>query len=231
MKSFLFLPALFVTSALLAQQRDTIFLERIVTDTPDPLYHDIFIDSTAAVRNKLTSFAFHHFDSTTYFDQLAALRPLKKASISALKDVPRKWIALYKWKNKYYLYSPSDFGNHSKVEMNDSTMVDFSMEGPQPSSYKKITRISATKLVIERANYWKGDRVEVQIIDTAKGIAVFSFGATKYRKGYRVLMVDAAKAHLFPTIVNYCETDKQGEFEFDELNFATLLKAKPTRKK
>jgi hypothetical protein len=37
-------------------------------------------------------------------------------------------------------------------------------------------------------------------------------------------MVDVSKAFLFPTIVNDCPTDKQGEYDFDNTDFTSLLK-------
>lgn len=231
MKKFFFCLSLLFSYSLFAQQGDTVFLKRTSTDIPYPFYHAIFVDTTSAVRDKLTSFNFLQFDSATYFEQLSALRPLKKYPSALLKSFPRKWIALYKWKSNYYLYDPSDFGNHMKIEINDTTMTDYTIEGPQPSSIKKIRRPSDTRLLIERANAWKGSRVQVQLIDRSKGIAVFSFGRTKYGKGYQVLMVDAAKAHLFPTIVNYCETDKQGEFDFEKPKFASQLNTTKGKRK
>jgi hypothetical protein len=39
-------------------------------------------------------------------------------------------------------------------------------------------------------------------------------------------MVSVDKAHKFRTIINYCETDKMSEFEFDEIDFKKLEQQK-----
>jgi hypothetical protein len=218
MKMHLFFLVLLISSTLFAQQRDTVFIKRTVADTPYPFYHAVFIDTTSESRNALTSFAFDKYDSATYFDQLASLRTLKYSKVSLLKGLPKKWIALYKWKNEYHLYHPSDFGNHYKFEITDSTTIDFTMEGAEPSRLNKVSFLSPTRISVYRSNYWRSKKVQIDIIDKIKGIAVFTISPNKYRKkAHKVLMVDATKAHLFPVIVNYCETDKQAEFEFDKI--------------
>jgi hypothetical protein len=223
MKLHLLLLALLISSTLFAQQRDTVFLKREITDNPYPFYHAIYIDSTDEIRNALTSFTFNNFDSATYSYHLERLRPLKRNINSIVKDFPKKWIALYIWKNDYYLYYPSDFGNHARFEITDSTTVDFSMEGPEPSRLNKLSFLSPTQLLINRSNYWEGKKVNINLIEKSKGIAVFTFSPSKYNKeGYHRLFVDATKAYLFPIIVNYCKTDKQGEFEFDKIDFKRL---------
>ena len=196
-----------------------------MADTPNGFYHAVFIDTAVKYKNALTSFAFNDFDSSTYFDQLTKLRPVTNNTTADIKDVPQKWIALHKWKDNYYLYYPSDFGYHYRFAITDSTTIDYTMEGPEPSRLNKILFLSLTTLVIDRTNYWEGKKVQIEIINTAKGIAVFTFSATKYNKeGYQLLMVDVTKTHLFPTIVNYCRTDKQPEFDFDKTDFKTLTK-------
>ncbi len=225
MKVLLLILALLISSMLLAQQDDTVFLKREVADRPYPFYHAVFIDTGIKFKTELTSFNFNHFDSATYFDQLTNLRPLKNSKTSIKNNFPRKWIALYKLKGKYYLYRPSDLGNLFRFELTDSTTIDFSMEGPEPSRINKVSFPSPTQAIITRTNYWEGKQVSIKIVDQAKGIAVFTFSPTKYNKhGYKILMVDGAKAHLFPIVVNYCQTDKQPEFEFDKIDFKSLTK-------
>lgn len=222
MKFYIFLLTLFISSEMFAQSRDTIFLLRETAETPYTFYHAVFIDTSVNFKTKLTNFSFNNYDSATYFDQLTRLRPLKKAS---LNDFPKKWIALYRLKGKCYLYKPSDFGYHFRFELTDSTTIDFTMEGPEPSRLNKISIVTPTQAVIDRTNYWEGNGVTIKLVDTAKGIAVFAFSPTKYDKeGYQVLMVDARKAHLFPVVVNYCPTDKQPEFDFDKIDFKSLMK-------
>lgn len=225
MKVYFSLLALIFSSNLFAQHRDTIFLKREVGGRSYPFYHAIFIDTTAQYRNELTSFSFNRFDSTQYFYQLKGLKPLINDGSSLRSKFPRKWIALHELKGRFYLYWPSDFGYHFRFEITDSTTIDFTMEGPEPSRLDKVSLLSPTHLIISRINFSQSESVDIKIIDTAKGIAIFTFSPTKYDKnGYQILMVDKAKAFQYPIIVNYCSTDKQQEYQFDEIDFKSLLK-------
>ena len=209
---------------MFAQQADTIFLKRVTADTPYTFYHAIFIDTSTYLKTELINFSFTNYDSATYFDQLINLRPLKTSKVTS-KDFPKKWIALYQLKGRYYLYKPSDFGYHFRFEITDSTTIDYTMEGPEPSRLDKITFVSPNQAIINRTNYWGGKSVSIRLVDIEKGVAVFTFGPTKaYKEGYQILMVDVGKAHLFPVVVNYCPTDKQAEFDFDRIDFKSLLK-------
>lgn len=224
MKLLILVLTLTISSGLFAHGRDTIFIQRETADTPYAFYHAIFIDTGMEFQNQLTRFNFDKYDSATYFEQLTNLRPLKHNNVS-LNSFPKKWVALYKLKGKYYLYTPSDFGNHFHFEITDSTTIDFTMEGPEPSRLDKISFVSPTQVVIDRTNYWEGKYVVINLVDKAKGIAVFTFSRTNNSKdGRQVLMIDARKAHMFSTIVNYCPTDKQSEFDFDKIDFKSLLK-------
>lgn len=214
---------LIITTNLLATQPDTFFLKRVVTDTPYKIYHAIFIDTGMSFKTRLLNFNFSNYDSATYFGELKAM-PYLPGIKTSIKEFPKKWIALYQWKGKYYLYHPSDFGNHYRFEITDSTSIDFTMEGPEPSRLINVTMPSPSKVIITRKNLWDGQHLEIKMIDKRKGIAVFTFGPTKFNNTpHRVLMVDAMKAHLYSIIVNYCATDKQSEFDFDKVNFKSLL--------
>jgi hypothetical protein len=207
-----------------AQNRDTIFLLRETADTPYAFYHAVFIDTSMKFKNELTNFNFNSYDSATYFDQINRLRPLKVMP-AFQNDFPKTWVLLYRLKGKYYLYNPSELGYNFRFKITDSTTIDYTMEGPEPSRLNKISFVSPTQAIIDRTNYWEGKHLSIKLVDIKKGVAVFTFSPTKYNKeGYQVLMVDARKAHLFPVIVNYCPTDKQPEFDFDKIDFKTLLK-------
>lgn len=224
MKRYILLLTLIISYTILAKDLDTSSVKTEPGYRRDLLYPEILTDTNQKYRNELTNFTFDHFDSTTYFDQLKSLRPLSyKKTIPS--SFPRKWIALYQRKGKFFLYRPCDWGYHFRFEITDSTTINYTMEGPEPSRLEKIYFPSTTDAIIEGTNYWEGRRVEIKQLDTTKGISVISFGPTKFRKGVScVLMVDARKAHLFPVIVNDCPTSKALEMDFDKIDFELLLK-------
>ncbi|HCL05647.1 MAG TPA: hypothetical protein DHW64_06655 [Chitinophagaceae bacterium] len=225
MKRYISLLALIISYTTFAQHADTAFVKGELTEGSNPGSPAIFIDTSGRAKRELTNFVFNHYDSATYFEQLKRLRPLKHKK-TVPENFPRKWIVLYQLKGKNYLYRPCDWGYHFRFEITDSTTINYTMEGPEPGRLDKISFPSKTHAIIEATNYWEGRRVEIKLVDTAKGIAVVTFGPTKYREGVnRVLMVDAKKVHLFPIIVNYCPTSKVQEIiDFDKIDFKSLLK-------
>jgi hypothetical protein len=205
-----------------AQTNDTFFLKRILIDTPYQFYNAIYIDTTYDITNRksISDFTFDHFDSVTYFRELAALKPLRKIK-NVNRNFPKKWIQLYQYNNNFYTYVPSDLGNQLKFELTDSTTISYFMEGPQPSKLKKVIWLTPTHLIIRQNNYWREKKVDINIINVEKGIAIFTFRSTKYYKSLqKILMVSIDKAHLFKTVINYCTTDKVAEFEFDPIDFS-----------
>jgi hypothetical protein len=100
-----------------AQTNDTFFLKRILIDTPYQFYNAIYIDTTYDITNRksISDFTFDHFDSVTYFRELAALKPLRKIK-NVNRNFPKKWIQLYQYNNNFYTYVPSDLGNQLKFE-------------------------------------------------------------------------------------------------------------------
>lgn len=224
MRHLLLIFSLIICLTAKTQVKDTIFLKRILVDTPYHFYNAIYIDATYKLQDikLITNFNFSNFDSTTYFKELQRLKPLKKIT-TVPNDFPKKWILLYKYKDEYYTYVPSEAGENYRFAIADSTTIDYTMEGPEPSKINKIARLKPTQITINRDNYWKGSTVKINIIDTAKGIAVFTFSPTKYNKSeHKLLMVSVDKARNFKTIINFCETDKVAEFDFDIIDFTKL---------
>ena len=219
-----------ISFSCFSQGQDTLFLKRsLYVDTPYnyTIYHTIYIDSNYAKSGliSLVDFSFGEFDSTTYFEGLKNLTKNKFQTHSISNQFPRKWIALYEYNKDFYTYHPSDFGNHFKFQITDTTTIDFTMEGPEPSLILSVKQISSNKIELTRKNYWQGRRVTINIIDTVKGIAIFTFSQTKYIPYVqKILMVSADKANMFKTIVNYCATDKRDEFNFDKIDFEQLEK-------
>ncbi len=212
---------------------DTIFLLRELTDTPYAFYHAIFIDTTKAIRNTLTDFSLGVFDSS-YIEAKALLSPFENFNKEINKTFPRRWISIHQYKNEYFLYSPCDFVSHFRYEIKDSsTLEDIYGESPVPGRINSIQSPSSTTLIIDRSLPWgrNNDQLQINIIDPKNGIAIFTIDPKRLAKeGFRFfnvefqfLMVDANKAHLYRTIVNYCK-EKTSEFTFDSIKYKSPLK-------
>ncbi len=204
----------------------TIFLLRELDKSTNALYHAIYIDTSEAIRNQLTDFSLREFDSS-YFESIPLLKPFKSFNKEIKKSFPRKWISIHQYKNEYFLYSPCDFCYHRLFEFTDSsTFEKFSCESPEPSRINHLQFQSSTNLIIDRSLPYRrnSNKLQINIIDPKKGIAVFTFGPDEWgNEGFRFLMVDVNKAHLFRAIVNNCIIDRQDEFVFDSINYKSPL--------
>lgn len=216
-----------VYMGLFTNAQDTLFISRTIADTPYAFYHAIFIDTAknSVFRNRIAEYQFSRYDSTTYFDGLQCLeRPNNKQKIPRFKSLPRNWVPLFQYKGEYYTYHASDWCCIFRFRITDTTTMDHAVEGPEPSWIKSIKDHGKGKFTIQRNGGYRGDTVTIHIIDAKKGMAIINFSSSKYARGSQVLMVDADKVHLFPTIVNYCVTDRMEEVEFDPVDFSKLLK-------
>lgn len=212
---------------------DTIFLLREIGKSTNALYHAIYIDTTSAIHNQLTDFSLGVFDSS-YIEAKALLSPFKNFNKEINKSFPRRWISIHQYKNEYFLYSPCDFMFHSRFEITDSsTLENIYGDFPVPGRINSIQSPSSTSLIIDRSLRWgkNNDQLQINIIDPKNGIAIFTIDPKRLAKeGFRFfnaefqfLMVDANKAHLYRTIVNYCE-EKTSEFTFDSIKYKSPLK-------
>lgn len=204
--------------------KDTIFLKRQIADTPYAFYHAIYIekDTGSAAWKSVLSFAFSKYDSILFAEQKKKIGKLKRP-IAGLPEQPLRLVPLYLYNGAYYLYRPSDLYHHYRFELNNRYLLDFSGEGPYPNKVKNFTRLSDKHWVIYRSEHGSGSRVDLEWVDKEKGIVVLSFSKSNAIIGkHKILMIAIEQAWRFPMIVNYCLTDKQHEFEFDEIDFTAL---------
>lgn len=223
----LLLTIFFVCIGLSADAQDTLFIKRRIADTPYAFYHAIFIDTSknSVFRNRITDYQFEKYDSTTYFGGLQCLeRPRNIQKLPRLKSLPRNWVPLLQYQGKYYTYHASDWCCIFRFRITDTTTMDHGVEGPEPSWIKQIKDHGKGMFTIERSSLYGGDTVTIHMIDPKRGMAILNFSSSRYTGGHQQLMVDANRAHLFPTIVNYCVTDRMEEVEFDPIDFSKLLK-------
>ena len=191
--------------------------------------HSIFIDRspTSKFYDHVSDFRFGKFDGDSYNYSLQYLKDKGvKLTKNRITDLPKKWIILKYYKNKFYAYHPSDFYSHFKAAITDTAFIDFGGEGPMANkilSYKKINEktFSFSLTGVERPKR----NLTIHIVDKTNGIAIFEELYDDKDKLY-YLMVDAAKIRKLPIIVNYCKNQKRMEFDFDEPDYTKLLNSK-----
>jgi len=208
-----------------SNQTDTTFLLRT---NSDGIYHAIFIDPTKASKlyDRISNFTFYNFDQESYDN---SLNDLKSNHISltrkVITQVPKKWIPLYQYRNKFYVYYPCDFYFHFKVSITDTSFIDYTGEGPVANKINDFKKINDTTFKFNLTGIEPNRNLIIHIIEKENDIAVFEENSQEKNKRY-YLMISSDNVKNVPMIVNYCPTRKEMEFEFDKPNYSKLLEAK-----
>ncbi len=210
---------------IFAQEGDTIFLSK---STEKGTAQSVFIDTN---RNSkfypTTSFQFDKRDSLSYF---TSIENLKKNKIALAHQTPviewTKWLDLKIYKGNYYAYHPCDFNSFHALSINDSTLINWKGEGPEAVKIIAQKKIDSSTYYFNLTGQYH-DHVEllIHIIDADRGIAIMEGRDEEGGSGYN-LMIAADKIRSVPIIVNNCETEKQAEWNFEQVDFKKLLRKK-----
>ena len=184
-------------------------------------------DKDSNFYDNITSFKFGLFDKESYESSLDYLKD-NKIELSKKRNIlpSTKWITLKQYQGKFYAYCPCDFYTYYKVSVNDTTYVDWTGEGPIANKINNQKKVDDTTFEINVTGVFEQNRnITINIIDNEKGIAVF-VETKKDNSIEYYLMIMSEKIKSVPLIVNYCESEKQMELEFEKPNFVELLKKK-----
>jgi hypothetical protein len=207
---------------------DTIFIHREVTTD---YYHAIYIDTTRKSKfyNWLTDFEFDKSDLQSYqgnYQYVKEKFPNSYKTVNMI-DVAENWIPVFKYKSSYYLYAPSDWGNAGRRIINDSAFVYWYMDGPLPVPIRNFKKLARNKYKLEIEDLVNKSEKKKQLIiytiDSKTQLSVFEFSDEPEQYRYQ-LYIPRENTKYFDMIVNYCDNQKQFEFEFDKIDFDKLIK-------
>ena len=204
---------------------DTNFISRNISKG---IYHAVFIENnpTSKFYNWICDFSFDDSDSLSYQESLYSifkdtLPKFSKPNISA--DLPRNWCGLETYKNNYYLYAPSDWGNNSNLFITDSTIIEYFMDGPYAYVIERFKRIDENTFEFDvRSAYSTTNKMTIYIIDKKNQVAIVDKQDNDTHE-YR-LLVNKTDARHYPIIVNYCKDQKMREFQFEAADYKKLLR-------
>ncbi|MDP3666863.1 MAG: hypothetical protein Q8R50_09285 [Sediminibacterium sp.] len=214
---------LYCLATVYCQKRtDSTFLLREFL--PDGSYHAVFVQPNKNSEYKKDVLV--HFDSNVIFQQLKELKDSTGISMKA-HSIPtafkKTWYTLYLYKDKYYLYHPSDPGTSQWVSITDSSIVELDFDpGIVASALMKFKKKQEDVNMTFTNMQEKNVSMTIHQIDSEKGIAVFErhYGPPEIRY---TLMVSEDKLHLFPIIINFCKEGRVEEWKFGTPNFKHLL--------
>ncbi len=212
-------------------KKDTIFLQRDLSTGIKTLYHAVYIDTNrnSIFYKELADFSFDKYENMDEYN-----KQLKEKGIHLHKvttpGLPVEWVPLYLYKNKYYVYSPSDKGELNRRILNDSLLIFWSIEGPIPYvllSVKKVNEQTYTvhtkDVFVQAGDFFRPEIVNIYMIDPEKKIAVWEYKSLNQKEYTYELYIARESIQKFDMIVNYCKTDKMSEFNFDTPDFTKLL--------
>ncbi len=203
-------------------KNETLFIYRKITED---CYHAIYIDKTKQFEGYkwLTDFRFDEYDSEAYNGYCSYLKEKNPAAFSKLnlKGIPKNWLRLYPYKGKHYLYAPSDWGNAGRKMINDSAFVYWYMDGPSPQPLKRVSQIGKRCFSIELASPEENpvnQKVNIYLLDEATQLYLFEFADEAINFRYQ-FYTPKESAKNFDLIVNYCNSQKQLEFDFEKVDY------------
>lgn len=201
---------------------DTTFIQK---DSLKGFSQSIFIETNknSIYYNGITSFTFGMFDKESYDNSLEYLKT-NKIKLQKQKTVlpAKKWVTLKQYQGQFYAYYPCDFYTYFQASINDTTYIDWTGEGPIANKIVSQKKLNKTTFELKLNGIYDNDRtIKINIIDTTKGIAIFTETTQSETTNYLMIMADKIKS--VPFIVNNCETEKQLELIFEEQNFIKLL--------
>ncbi|WP_419802915.1 hypothetical protein [Mucilaginibacter sp.] len=210
--------------------KDTTF---ILKEKDSSYYHKIYIEKNRKSNyyKLLTNFKFSKGD-LEFINEYYKLFKKRSAPVKKfnLQNIVKEWLPLYKYKDKYYLYAPSDWGNRKMIT--NSLLFYWYLDGPYPcilTSFSKINlnhyKLTSKDFFDNSDVYVKPAKLSIYIIDLKKNISVWKYWNKKgeYRYG---LFVSKEHAKAFDIVVNYCKESKVPEFDFDKIDFKKLLNEK-----
>ena len=143
---------------------------------------------------------------------------LKKISLDS--SLPKRWVKIVLYKNKFYAYSPCDYLYDYRFTITDSCFVDYT-DLLSPEQILNYGKINSSKYFFQITQIVGTKKVFFHIINKQKGIAIVE----QIIKGKRsfCLIIDIEKIREIPIIVNHC-IERADEYEFSEPDYKKLLK-------
>lgn len=206
---------------------DTTFILR---DISGDVYHAIYIENDKKSRyyDLITDFTFRQ-DYSFYNYTIKEIFKDNSPKFNGQKistALPRTWCGLNSYNDKFYLYAASNWTRFRNLILTDTTIIQFSLEGPYASKIEGLKTIDKNTFeFLHRTHGGIQKKLTIHIIDWENQIAVFDNHAERDDFRYS-LKVGSSKARQFPIVVNYCAQSRKLEFVFDNVDLKKLLTQK-----
>lgn len=209
-----------------SQSAGAVFLQK--DSTPSGGYHAVYIDYDTASAGYEGLVPSEEGIRLFAANLAGRSRGFQLPSQRMPASLPRNWIPLHRYRGKYYVYHPCDGIAISAVALTDSTIIHYQgdydeSEAAFLSMFKIFSSREFGLIYTQSSDSNRRIGMSITLVDTARHIAVFRYSCM-HDICDEYLMVDAAMTRRFPVIVNDCRSCKQLEFEFDPIDFKSLLR-------
>jgi len=148
--------------------------------------------------------------------------------INEISGFPRKWNSVYVYKDRFFLYGPSDWMMNTGYYISDSVIY-ITKSDPNDLYFILDFKQKSTELTeISIINYFgERNKIQIQLIDQKYGLYVWTFFNKESNIQTQYLMQDSKFSKKLPMIVCDCGDEKcLLEFDFNEPNFNKLMNIK-----
>jgi hypothetical protein len=206
---------------------DTIFIEREKTKD---YYCKTYIEKNreSILYEQLIDFSMENWEKERYS---YGLKELKKNRLHVLKKykltgLPREWLPLYRYKGKYYVYSPGEEGTEGRRFLTDSTMVYWFGDEVSPQPILSAQAVNLQTWYLNIRSYFeqrRNSKLIIHIIDPKTKIAVWEDDNQPDADRYE-LYIPKESVKDFDMIVSRCDNIKTAPFgSFDQIDYKALL--------
>ncbi|MES2331925.1 MAG: hypothetical protein V4539_20125 [Bacteroidota bacterium] len=216
------------TTFLIKRSKDTIY-----NGVDYHFFYNVYIDTNRNSKNHqlLGDFLFTQDQNIDAYNERIKKRKIALSKIP-LDDLPREWVPLYLYKNKYYVYKPSDLGNLGRRIVSDSLLMFWFVDGPMPYVLQSVSKkdndtweIRSKDYFVRMEGFIRPEILNIYIIDKENRIAVWEYKSETEKKFNYELYIPKENIKNFDMIVNESDS-KMPEFDFDQPDFKKLLRKK-----
>jgi hypothetical protein len=174
----------------------------------DGMHVYVFIDynKNSIFHKEIAARYNNYFDTLDYKSRYELLQNSGFHKPRIPKKLKKKWVPLYKYKNEFFVVTDCYF--QFGFEINDSTLIEYFMDGPNPNI---ITDIFQKNKII-KIKTTKNGFIDFNIIDEDRQIYSVNFGDGC---GY---FIPIDRVNDFTIIVQHCHEMEFDLIEFDKVN-------------
>lgn len=158
-------------------------------------------------------------DFTYWLHEIKKRLPEPLPRHSALKGVLGGWTPVRSLQGNYYV----DGLNPYPMWISDSLFIHEFMDGPYPLPIDTAQRISPTHYRLRTTGHDGSERVDIDIVDTVRTIAVFTFANDEKGTRYRALYTPFETGLAMDMVDYYSLELPEDEVEWDDIDFDALI--------